>query len=138
MAFVAGFSNPATFQLVGAGSATTLAITGWTGSEEVQRLITTHSGTGGLQACLAGIYDFTANVTANYDLAAFPHATPPTIKAGAKGTVTLSTGTGANNKFTLGVLITKVNYASPVNGLVNYNFDVGLDATTVATVTYPT
>ena len=138
MAFVAGFSNPVTFQAVGAGAATTLNITGWTGGEEVVRLITTHSGSLGLQASLAGIYDFLANVTANYDLAAFPHTIPPNIRAGVKGTITLSTGTGATTKFTMGVLITKVNYASPVNGLVNYNFDVGLDSSTVATVTYPT
>lgn len=138
MAFVAGFSNPVTFQAVGAAAATTLAIQGWTGGEEVVRLITTHSGSLGLQACIAGIYDFLANVTANYDLAAFPHATPPNIKAGVKGTITLSTGTGATQKLTLGVLITKVNYASPVNGLVSYSFDVALDSGTVAAVTYPT
>jgi hypothetical protein len=133
MAFVAGYSNPVTYDPTGVTGVQTLQITGWTASEEVQRLITTHSGSGGLQTCIRGVYDLTGNVTANYDAAARPHATPE-IRAGNTGTITFATSTGVNDKFSLSVLIVKVNYVSAVNGLVQYNFDVALDA---GSITYP-
>jgi hypothetical protein len=136
MAYVAGYSNPVRYDPTGATAEQTLNITGWTASEEVQRLITTHSGSAGLQDCIRGVYDLTGNVTANYDAAARPHATPE-IKAGNTGTISFATGTAGTDEFVVGVLITKVNYASAVNGLVTYNFDVALAHSVVASVTYP-
>lgn len=127
MAFVPGYSQGATFQLDGAGGATTLKIKSWSWAEHVERLITTHTSSAGVQACLAGILDGDGNVTACIDAAALPNAAAPGIVAGAKGTITFAVG--ASTPWSIHVMVTKNHHQSNVNGLVEFDVDVALDST---------
>lgn len=128
MAYVPGYSQGATWQTDGAGGATTLNITDWSWEEMVNKLVTTHSGSGGIAACIAGIFDGDGNVQANIDAAALPCAAAPGIRAGAKGTITYAVG--GSTPFSIHCMITKVPWKSAVNGLVSYSFQVALDSTT--------
>jgi hypothetical protein len=140
--FVAGFANPVAFILAQASPkpSVTINITGWTGSEEIMALDVTHSGTSGNHARIAGLLDWNANVTGNLDTGLFLSTAPagttpdtPGIRAGVKGVMLFQLGASqtvnppAATGFTVGCLITKVNWASPVNGIVSYNFDVAMD-----------
>lgn len=135
MAYVPGYDKAATFQLDGAGSATTLAIRSWSWAENVQKLVTTHTGTSGKAACIAGVLDGEGDVEANLDAAALPCATAPGIKAGAKGSITFAVG--GSTTWIIHVMVTRVNWRSAVDALVTYSFSVALDYTTT-TYTYPT
>lgn len=127
MAFQAGFNKGATFQLDGAGGATTLNITGWSHDDMGDVLETTHTGSGGQQAFIAGILRGNGNVTANVDAAALPNATAPGVVFGAKGTLTLAVG--GSTPWSVHVIVEKVHWQSVVNGLVSYNFDYKSDST---------
>src|ERR1041384_805735 len=128
MAFRQGYDLGATFKLDGAGTATTLNITAWSWAEEVMKLVTTHTGSAGIQAVLAGILDGEGSVEANVDIAALPNAAAPGIIAGAKGTITFNTGTSV--VYSIHVMVTQVPWKSSVNGLLQYSFNVTLDSTT--------
>lgn len=78
----------------------------------------------------------TANVTANVDAAALPSGLGSPIKFGTKGTLTLSPGSA--NPFSIKCMVTKVHWASAVEGLITYNFDVESDETNAGSITYPT
>lgn len=134
MAYRAGYSQGVTFQLDGAGGATTLAITSENLSESVRVLETTDSTSAGEYKCIAGVHEARGTVEANVDVAALPNAAAPGIVAGAKGTITFAMG--ATNPFTIHVMVTEVNWKSAVGTLITYNFNVVYDATT-ATFTRP-
>jgi hypothetical protein len=121
MAFQPGYSRGNTFQLDGAGSPTTLKVTGWNLNDTVDVLDVTHSESSGQQALLAGILRGEGNVTANVDAAALPNATAPGLVAGAKGTLTANVG--GSTPWSIHCMVTAVHWASVVNGLVTYNFD---------------
>lgn len=124
MAYQPGYDKAVTFK-VDSGSDVVLNVTGWSWEEQVNALLTTHTGTNGKATRLAGVLDADGTVEANFDAAAIPSATSPGIKAGAKGVIQYDVGTTTNWK--AHVLITKVNYRSQVGGLVTYNFNVALD-----------
>jgi hypothetical protein len=139
MAFTAvtGAANGAAFTL-DAGGTTTLAIEAWTWAEQVEKIITTHSQSGGLEAVIAGIGSGDGNVRASLDLTNFPWVR---IRAGAKGTITL-TVVNQNSilkTISLHVMVTKLNLESEVAGKVTYDFDVCLDSSVDPTtaISYP-
>lgn len=124
MAYQAGYNKAAKFYLDG-GSNVTLAIRGYSASEEVQSHDTSHSGTSGKRTRIAGMLDNKGTIEAYVDAAALPNATSPGIVAGAKGKVSLDVG--STNVWQFHVLITKVNWRSQVDGVVSYSFDYELD-----------
>lgn len=127
MAYQAGYDKGATFSVDGGGGAVTLNITSHSWGEEVQKLVTTHSGTGGKACCIAGVLDGDGQIEANIDPTALPNATSPGIVAGAKGVIALDVGSSSD--WSIHVMITRVNWRSVVNGLVTYSFNYALDNT---------
>lgn len=123
--FVAGYNKGVTFQLSGAGGATTLLVKSWSWDEAVEKLDVTHTGTTGIQAVIAGILRGDGTVEANVDITALPNATPPTIIPGSKGTITFNVG--SSTPHSCPVMVAKVHWASAVDGVVNYSFDTTLD-----------
>ncbi len=134
MAFIAGYSQGATWQATGQGAPTTLNITAWSWEESVAVLDVTHSGTAGQMAVLAGILTGEGTVEANTDAAALPPTLTSPIKAGQKGVIRYSTG--STNPWVIPCMISKVPHKSAVNGLVQYSFTVTFDALS-GTYTYP-
>lgn len=130
MGFQAGYNKGAIWRLATAGAGTTLRITDHSWAEAVDKLDVTHTGTGGLQALLAGIFRGQGTVKANYDTDRMPHATAPGIRAGLRGELQLDLG-GAD-PFIIPAMITKVNYQSQVQGKVEYSFDVEFDFNAIA------
>lgn len=126
MAYVAGYSQGVAFTVSGGGSVA-LNVTGHTWMEKVQDLVTTHTGSGGIQERIAGIFDGEGTVDANIDAAALPWDTAPGVRAGAKGTITHAVG--GSTPFSIKVMITEVMSKSVVNGLVTYSFKTVLDNT---------
>lgn len=124
MAYQPGFDKAVTFKVDG-GSDVVLKVTGWSWEEQVNALVTTHTGSNGKAQRIAGVLDADGNVEANIDAASLPFATSPGIRAGAKGVIKYDYG--ATNPWTAHVLITKVSSRSQVNGLLTYNFQVALD-----------
>jgi hypothetical protein len=134
MAYRAGYDLGVTFQLEGAGGATSLAITSWSWSERVRELMTTHTGSSGREAMIAGVLSGEGTVEANVDIAALPVAAAPGIIAGAKGAIVFDTGTTTD--WTVHVMVTQLNFKSSVDGLLTYNFNVKFDST-INTYTRP-
>lgn len=129
MAFKAGYDCDVTF------GGTALNVTKWTNEDGGVVLDVTHAGTAGKAACLPGVGMHKGTVNANVNIAALPSGNTPAIKFGAKGTLTLSVGTGT--PFSIGIMVTRVNWSSEVNGLVSYSFDFQSDYITATSVTYP-
>jgi hypothetical protein len=127
VAFQAGYDKGVTFDLDPAGSPATLQVTGWTVEDGGDVLETTHTGSGGNDAYIAGISRVPGNVTANVDAAALPNAASPGVVFGAKGTLTCAVG--GSTPWSIHIMISKVHWASTVNGLVTYNFDYVSDST---------
>lgn len=107
-----------------------LKIKGTTWDEHIEKLIVTHSQSGGVQGWIAGILDGEGNVTANINADAVPASFA--LVAGVKGIATW--GIGSVNPFTIPVGVTKVHYQSTVAGLVEFSFDMALDSETGAYV----
>jgi hypothetical protein len=126
MAYRAGYDLGATFTVDG-GGAVAINITSWSWSERVRELITTHTGSSGREAMIAGVLSGEGTVEANVDIAALPNAAAPGIIAGAKGTIVWDCGVGTD--WSVHVMITQLNFKSSVDGLLTYNFNVKLDNT---------
>lgn len=129
MAFTAAHSQAVQFTVTG-GSAVTLNVTDAVWDEEVQDLIVTHTGSGGVQSRLPGVLDGNGDIKANVDAAALPWATSPGVRPGAKGTLTIAVG--GSTVYSLPVMITKLHFQSsnPSNTVVNYSFSFKLDSIT--------
>lgn len=133
MSFIPGYANPIAFQIV-SGTPVYYRITGWNATDEVQRLITTYASIAntagwaspGYQAAVAGIRDWTANVTANLYSTAMPWWQVSPITPGVHGLMYFYVTSA--RYFTVGVMVNKTNPASAVAGLVSFNFDVGMSA----------
>lgn len=130
MAFSAGYSQSVTFQLDGAGGATTLKVKSASWEETVTAIETTHTGSGGIEAYIRGVLRGGASIVAGCDGAALLNAAAPGILAGAKGTLTISIG-GAT-PWSAHVLVTKYGTPWEIDGQVMNNFDVKLDSTSGA------
>lgn len=125
MALQAGYDKAALFKLDGAAGYTTLAITGHSWKEAIDKLDVTDSSHSGTQALLRGIFRGTGNVKAVYNNTSAPHSAAPGIKAGANGKMQFQTGLG--NGFEVPCMITEVQYQSEVAGKVEYSFTVDLN-----------
>lgn len=134
MSFQAGFSANASFTPTG-GATTALNITSWSWSENVNSLEVTHTGTGGLSAFIAGVLTGDFSFDANFDTAANPFASSPSLKAGKKGVITLNTNTTA--PWSIGVMIEKVDHKAAVNGLIQFTVSGKLDVIS-GSYSYPT
>ena len=127
MAYVPGYSQGVTFDLNSAAAPVTLKVTGHSWQEKVADLITTNTGSGGIQERIAGVLDGEGTVDANTDAAAFPWDTSPGVRAGAKGTITFAVG--GSTPHSVKCMILEVLSKSVVDGLVQYSFRVALDNT---------
>lgn len=124
MGFRAGYNSPVTFRPDGQNETATLNVTGHSWSEMVDKLVADHSGTGGLQALLAGVLRGDGNVKANMDAAAYPWASPlPFIRAGVNGVISFYYGAF----YAVPCMVIKINKQSEVNGLIVFDFDVSLN-----------
>jgi len=128
----AAHSLAVTFKLDGAMAATTLLVKNTTWDEKVAKLITTHSGSGGKEAVIAGILSGDGTVEANVDTTVMPQAAAPGIVAGAKGTLTWDNG--GVTPWSIHVMITQINWRGPVDGLLTYNFNCCMDSSSGAYV----
>jgi hypothetical protein len=124
--FVSGHANPVQFQVLGQGQVATLNITGSTLDEEINRIMVTHSGTGGLAARLANVLDVKGNVTADFDLLNPPYLNPPAILPGVSGIILIYVS--PTRPFQVPCMIAKVHWESKVDGKVSWNFDYELNA----------
>ena len=133
--FVVGYDKGVSLWLTGGSVVfTTINITAWSWEESVNALVVTHTGSGGIAARIAGILDGEGTIEGNYDSANLIHASPPNIRAGARGQIKIQTG--ATNPFLIPVIVQKVPYKSAVDGLVQYTFTVQMDSQS-GTYTYP-
>lgn len=122
MAFQAGYNKGVTLQVSGF-AAGVLNIKGHSWSEQIDALDITHTGHAGIQALLAGILRGDGNVKADLDGALAPPNVG--IRAGANALMLFNLGT--TTPYQVPLMITKVNYASVVEGKVEYDFDVRLN-----------
>jgi len=123
------------------GSATPLKVTGYEFSEENALNDVTHTGTAGMRARIAGILDLKVTVTAVVDTSLYPWAsTTPLIRAGNKGTLTITVNDTGPDTIAWTVIIEKVTTTSKVDGVLTYTFDAVLDNLAEASTltTYPT
>lgn len=130
--FQAGFNKSPTFLVSGGGAAITLNVTGHTWAEMIDALDITHTGTGGVQALLAGIFRGDGNIKGNVDAAILPSTF--FIRAGFNGLFGIPLG--SPTPFVVPAMIVKVNYQSLVEGKVEFNFDIKLNAL-AGNYTYP-
>ncbi len=134
MAYVAGHSQGVSFTLDG-GGLVELNVRAHDWEEFVKELETTHTGSAGIEAVIAGLLGGRGNVEANVDAAALVNATSPGVKAGAKGSLNFKYG-GATGLIAH-VMITKLHWRTVVDGLVTYSFACRIDSTS-GTYTRPT
>jgi RNA 3'-terminal phosphate cyclase len=125
-----GWSQTVTFQKTGAGAPTTLDITDCSWEESVEDVGVMGSTAGGVAQRLAGALDGGGSCEAVLNSAALPHAAAPGITAGAKGTLTVTTGSAT--PFTIPIMVTRLRYRFAMRGAYIYGFDVGLDSLTGA------
>ncbi len=124
--WISGKINPVKWLVTG-GSLVTLNVTDHTYKEMVDKLLTDHTGTGGIQSLIAGFFRANCNVKANLDVDAPWYVTGQFIRAGAFGQLLHYVSSSANAKaFAIPCMITEVNNASPATGLVSYDFNVEL------------
>mgnify|MGYP001584489842 CR=1 FL=1 len=126
MAFTSAHSQPVTFTLTG-GQSVTLNVLDAVWDEEVQDLLVTHTGSGGIAARLPGVLDGNGDIKAKVDAAALAWATSPGIRPGAKGTLVIAVG--ASTTYSIPCMICKLHAQScnPNNTVVNYSFSFKLD-----------
>ena len=133
MSFQAGFNKGVSFQPTGLGVAVTFYVTGHSWSEMIDKIDVTHSGTGGIQALLAGILRGDGNMKANCDSGQIVSNPSNGLRAGTNGIMnfyfydggTFGLGT---NPFSVPCMVIKVNYKSEVAGKTEYDCDVSLNA----------
>lgn len=125
--FVVGYDKAVSVKLNGAGAAITLNVTAWSHEPAVNTLIVTHTGSGGLQARIAGIFDTEGTVEANMDSANFIMLVAGGgVLPGARGLLTAQIG--MINPFSIPIIIQKVPFKSTVDGLVQFTFTFQLDS----------
>lgn len=124
--FVSGHANPVVFQVLGQGAVATLNITGSTWDEEINTILVTHSGSGGVAARIPNVLDGKGTVNADVDLLAPPYLNPPLIVPGVSGTFLIFIAPG--RAFQVPAIIPKVHYESQVQGKVSYSFDLEMNS----------
>lgn len=112
--------------LVSGGSNTALQVTDHSWAEMIDAIDITHTGSGGVQALLAGILRGDGNVKANFDSAAKYYSTAPGVNAGASGVFQLFMN--GTLYYSVPAMIKKVNTAKPVAGAVSYDFDISMNS----------
>lgn len=107
-------------------SSVSLNVTEHSWMEQVDKIDVTNTGSGGLQALLAGILRGTGTVKAFFD-SANPQYTSGTglIRAGNKGRLTHTVASGKS--YGIPALITQVTTTVPVAGGVTFEFQIELD-----------
>lgn len=115
------------------GSEATLCITGWTWSESADLEETTDSCTAGIEDYDANIFRGSGNLTGNYKINAPIHDDAGVV-AGEKGV--LKNYVSATQFFQIPCIVEKVNYAGPVRGHIENNFDYKL-CHSAGTYAYP-
>lgn len=131
--FVAGYTAPFKTTPSG-GSEQTIQVVSHSWQEMVDKIDITHTGSGGLQALLAGIFRGTGNVKAFLDSSAKYYATTVGIRAGTNAL--LKHYVTSSLSYTVPGMIVKVNSAVAVNGGVEYDFDFELNSE-AGTFSYP-
>jgi hypothetical protein len=127
--FVAGKTVGVDWTPSGASSVT-LNVEEHTWTESVDPIDCTHTGSSGVQCLIAGVGRGEGTVKAKLDVDTgkpFFNSTN-LIRAGQKGVLIHKTSTSPASSYNIPCLITRVMSATPVNGAVNYEFTVQLDA----------
>lgn len=101
-----------------------LKIRSSTWDEAIEKLIVTHSQSGGVQGWMAGILDGNGTVQACVDAGAVPPGY--SIVAGAMGAMLYTLGSAL--PFIIPVGVVHVHYQTAVNTLVEYAFDVAINS----------
>lgn len=122
---VTGHNKSITFQVDGAGSATTVPVISSSLTERVMLYNSTDTASSGKECYEAGILGADINAEAFVDSTALPNATAPGIVAGAKGVFTVSIG--GTNPYSVHVIIESVGPRIPHNDLIKYTFRAKLD-----------
>jgi hypothetical protein len=124
--FVSGHVNPVQWQAIGQGLVSTLNVTGSSWDEEINTILVTHSGSGGLAARIANILDGKGTVNADLDLFAPPYLNVPGIVAGGVGALLIYVGPG--RPFQIPAIIKKVHYEQTVMTEVHWSFDIEMNS----------
>jgi hypothetical protein len=93
--------------------------------EEIEKLIVTHSQSGGVEGWIPGILKGEGTVRANVDADLVPSSSLG-ITPGAFGTMRYTIGSA--NPFVIPIGVVKVHYQSAVEGKVEYSFTVALNS----------
>src|SRR5579859_7581585 len=126
--FVSGHANPFAFQVLGQTNVATLNIKSSSWDEEINTILVTHSGSGGVAARLANVLDGHGTVNADLDLLAPPYLNPPYIVSGVSGLLIVNVAPLAGRAFQVPGIIKKVHWENPVQGKVSYSFDVEMNS----------
>lgn len=123
MSFQSGFNKGVTWTADNAPSVG-WNVTGHDWEEAIDALDVTHTGTGGIQALLAGILRGDGNVKANFDNAVVPSTF--FMRAGFNGVMAFFVG--GVTPFFVPSMIVKVHYQTVVEGKVEWSAMVRLNA----------
>jgi hypothetical protein len=123
--FMSGQANPFSYIVPGQNQIT-LNITGWTWDEEINTLIVTHSGSGGVAARIPNVLDGKGTVNADFDLLNPVYATPPILVAGQSGIAQYYVS--PSRAWQVPNIIKKLHFESTVMGKVSYSFDCEMNS----------
>jgi hypothetical protein len=124
--FLAGYDKKVTWTPT-AGALATFNITEHSWEEAVEKLVTTHSGTAGIQYLLAGVLSGKGNFKANLDDAQLVSNSTISIRAGTNGVMNFYAFASGSNPWTVPCMIISVPVKSVVMGLVSYECNVELN-----------
>src|SRR6266480_3639102 len=83
--FISGHATPVFWQALGFASATILNVTQSSWDEEINTIIVTHSGSGGIAARIPNVLDGHGTVQADVDLLNPSNIAPPLVRPGISG-----------------------------------------------------
>lgn len=126
IAYEAGYNKSPTFTLDG-GALVTLKVKSTSWTEQINALDTTHTGSGGIHARIAGLLDGNGTVEAVVDSQNMITLTAAGgIISGAKGL--LGFPMGGTTPLSVHVIITQINWRAVVDGLLTVSFNCAIDS----------
>lgn len=108
---------------VGAGTASTLSITGYDWEDMATVIDVTGTIHQGRRARIAGLADAQGNITLWFDLDSAPYNSPPVLRSGCLGLLQIQVSTLGTNPFQLGIIVEKMKWTSKIDSALAWNFD---------------
>jgi|SRR5579859_7436702 len=124
--FVSGHANPFAFQVLGQTNVATLNIKSSSWDEEINMILVTHSGSGGIAARLANVLDGHGTIACDLDLLAPPYMNPPLIIPGISGLALYYIA--PTRSIQIPVMVGKVHYEGQVQGQSMWTFDIAMNS----------